>query len=311
MQVEASARRAAPGRQSSSLYLMTWVAVGAFGLGYIGVATTRPDLLGTILPLAEQPQDQANAGRQSGDLTEEMVVLRKWIHDLQHELAATKSSLHEQAVHTSAVLQRIAAAEERFGTLRDVREPTGKVPAPKVQTRAQAPAQVPAQAPVQAQVQASAPTAEAGPRPAQTQAQIQAQPQAWAPEVAGASIPNVRIMNTATAPITTGSVPDATTPGAPTAKSTAVQVAPRAIEIGTAESLDGLRAKWGEIASRNSDVLADAAPRYRLSADGRAAPFTLLAGPFETPADATRACNALRTKGVACRVGGAYTGNTF
>ena len=301
MQVEASGRRATPGRQTSSQYLMSWVAVGAFGLGYIGVATTRPDLLGTILPLAEQPLDQASAGRQPGDLAEEMVVLRKWINDLQHELAATNSSLQEQAVHNSVVLQRIAANEERLGALREVREPTGKGPAPKVQTRAQARVQAPVP------VQASAPAAEAGQRPAQAQVQTPT----WAPEVAGASNPTVRIMNSASVPITTGSVPDTTMPGSPAAKSTPLQVSPRAIEIGTAESLDGLRAKWGEIASRSGDVLADAAPRYRLSADGRAAPFTLLAGPFETPADATRACKALRNKGVACRVGGAYTGNSF
>lgn len=293
MQVEASARRTGPGRQASSLYLTTWVAVAAFGLGYIGVATTRPDLLGTILPLAEQQPDQANAARQSGDLAEEMVVLRKWIHELQHELAAAKSGLYEQTAHNNAILQRLSAAEERLGVLRDVREPAGKVPAAKVQTRAQAPVQ-PLPTPAE---------------PAQKIAQVQ--PQTWTPEVAASSNANVRVLNTATAPITTGSVPETATTGAPAVKASPVPVSPRAIEIGTADSLDGLRAKWGEIAGRNGDVLAEAAPRYRLSADGRSAPFTLLAGPFETPADATRACNALRAKGVACRVGGAYVGNTF
>ncbi len=289
MQVEASARRASQGRQASSLYLMTWVAVAAFGLGYIGVATTRPDLLGTILPLAEQQPDQANTARNSGDLAEEMVVLRKWIHELQHELAATKSGVYEQTANTSAILLRLSAAEERLGALREAREPGGKGPTAKVPTRAQA------------LVQAA---------PAEP-AQKTAQAQTWAPEVAATPLPNVRVVNPATAPITTGSVPDTITPGAPAAKAAPVTVSPRAIEIGSAESLDGLRTKWGEIASRNGDVLADAAPRYRLSADGRSAPFTLLAGPFETAADATRACNALRAKGVACRLGGAYGGNAF
>lgn len=295
MQVEASARRAAPGRQASSLYLISWVAVAAFGLGYIGVATTRPDLLGTILPLAEQQPDQASATRNAGDLAEEMVVLRKWINELQHELAATKSGVYEQTANTNAILLRLTAAEERLGALREVREPTPKGAVAKVLTRAQAPAQA----------------APAPGEPAQKTAQTQTQTQTWAPEVAASSLPNVRVVNPATTPITTGSVPEAASPAVPAAKAPPPPVSPRAIEIGSAESLDGLRAKWGEIASRNADVLADAAPRYRLAADGRSAPFTLLAGPFETSADATRACNALRVKGVACRVGGAFTGNTF
>lgn len=297
MQVEASARRAAQGRQASSLYLISWVAVAAFGLGYIGVATTRPDLLGTILPLADQQPDQASATRNAGDLAEEMVVLRKWINELQHELAATKSGVYEQTANTNAILLRLAAAEERLGALREVREPTPKGAVAKVLTRAQAP------------VQASPTPAEPAQKTAQAQPQTQSQ--AWAPEVAASPLSNVRVVNPATTPITTGSVPEAASPAAPAAKAPPPPVSPRAIEIGSAESLDGLRAKWGEIASRNADVLADAAPRYRLAADGRAAPFTLLAGPFETPADATRACNALRAKGVACRVGGAFTGNAF
>ncbi len=296
MQVEASTQRVVPGRQASSLYLTSWVAVAAFGLGYIGVATTRPDLIGTVLPLAEQQMDQSNAGRQTGDLTEEMVVLRKWVHELQHELAATKSALHEQVSQNSAILQRLSAAEENLGALREVREPAGKQPGGKVQTRAQSPGLGPVQLPFQ--------TAKQQPAPANETTQRTVSSPAWSPEVSAAANTNVRIMNSVAAPIATGSVPDAAA-----AKAPPVPATPRAIEIGTAESLDGLRSKWGEIAGRNGDVLAAAAPRYRLSADGRSAPFTLLAGPFDTPAEATRACNALRAKGVACRLGGAYAGN--
>lgn len=290
MQVEASAARASQGRQASSLYLMTWVAVAAFGLGYIGVATTRPEILGAILPLAEPQQEQATAGRQANDLADEIVSLRKWIHELQHELAATKSTLQEQVAHSSSIVQRLAAAEERLVTLREVREPATKLPPPKVQTRAQAPVPAPAQAASAEQTQKTA--------------------QSWAPENPTNS--NVRVLNTAAAPIATGSVPDpGATPGSPPARAPQAAATPRAIEIGSADSIDDLRSKWGEIAGRNGAVLGAASPRYRLSADGRPQPFTLLAGPFETPADATRACNALRAKGVACRVGGAFAGNAL
>ena len=74
MQVDARASRAGPLRQASSAYLMSWVAMAAFGLGYIGVAATRPDLLGAILPLAEPAQEQVVAGRAAADIADELAT---------------------------------------------------------------------------------------------------------------------------------------------------------------------------------------------------------------------------------------------
>ncbi len=295
MQVEAVAGRSGTGRSAANMYLTSWVAVAAFGLGYIGVAATRPDLLGAILPLAEPASDQTVAGRTSGDLADEIASLRKWVHDLQHELAATKSTLQEQVAHSSAIVQRLAAAEERMGGVRDVRDPAVRTPAPRIQGRALAPA---------------SPGADAAAKTAQA---TQLEPNSGA---------NLKVINGGAVQIATGSVPDvtasaaggtaATTPGfgPPRVAPATPPTGPRAIEIGSGESLEALRSKWSELTGRNGDVLGDLSPRYRLAADGRSAPFTLLAGPFETPADATRTCNALRAKGLACRVG-AYGGNAF
>jgi hypothetical protein len=291
MHVETHAGRAARSRSGASLYLLTWVAVAAFGLGYIGVAATRPEVLGSILPLAEPGSEQGLAGRQAGDLAEELIALRKWVHELQHDLAAARSTMQEQAAHNAAIVQRLAAAEERLGALREVREPAAKAPPVKA-TRAQAPA-----LPIQ--------------QPATTVAQA-AQPAEPASNTA-----NVRILNGAVAPIETGSVPEAKPVPAPPASTSITvtrpapaPVSPRAIEIGSADSLDSLKARWGEIAGRNADVVGSLAPRYRLFSDGRAAPFTLLAGPFDKPEDAARTCNALRAKGVVCRVT-PYGGNAL
>ena len=297
MPVDQRMGRSGQGRPMANIYLMSWVAVAAFGLGYIGVAATRPELLGSFLPLIDQPQEQVVAGRTGADIADELATLRKWMHDLQHDQVATKSALQEQAVATGSLSQRVAAAEERLGTTREVR------------------ADVASRAGVQrlppSRVQAPVPVAQP-PRVAQ------------APPIAGEAATGtggVKVINGGVAPIETGSVPDA----AVTAQVAAAPAVggfgqpkvvaappsgPRAVEIGSSESLDGLRAKWGDLTSRNGDVLADLAPRYRLAADGRQAPFTLLAGPFETPADATRACTVLRAKGVSCRVS-AYGGNAF
>lgn len=240
--------------------------------------------------------------------------MRKWIHELQHELAATKSTVQEQAAQANVVLQRLAAAEERVGAVREVKDtPVKQQLLPKAQTRAQLQGQAQAQAQAAA-TNASPPTGApatglfAGAATSVHTAAAAAGPNAPA---SGAGN-NVRVINPQSAPITTGSVPETgSIPGVPTTKAVQPAVLPRAIEIGSAESLDGLRSQWSEIAGRNGDVLGGTSARYRLSADGRPQPFTLLAGPFDTPADATRACNALKSKGVACRVGGAFAGNAF
>jgi 2-polyprenyl-6-methoxyphenol hydroxylase-like FAD-dependent oxidoreductase len=84
----------------------------------------------------------------------------------------------------------------------------------------------------------------------------------------------------------------------------------RGIEIGNAESLDGLRSQWSQLTSRNGAVLGQLAPRYLIAADGSQSPFKLMAGPFKTTNEAVRACRALRARGVACKVG-RYIGNAF
>ena len=58
----------------------------------------------------------------------------------------------------------------------------------------------------------------------------------------------------------------------------------------------------------NAAALKQLEPRYRISANGSANPFTLLAGPFQSTAEATKACSQLRAGGVACKVSD-YAGN--
>ncbi len=300
MQIETSTGQRPASRPVTSLYLLTWVAVAAFGMGYIGVAATRPDLLGAILPISEPAADQAASAKSAGELTDEIAALRKWVHELQHELAATRSTLQEQVVHSGAIIQRLAAAEERLTTLqevRDVQPPAGRTaPVQRVQTRAQAPVAVP-------------------PRVAQTMPPVTSGRVTSSP-ASSPGLANINIINGAASSIATGSVQDASARTAATApvfgpaKVVPAPANPRAIEIGSGESLDSLRARWGELSSRDSQTLGALSPRYRLAADGRAAPFTLLAGPFNNPAEATKACSALRARGIACRVG-AFGGNSL
>lgn len=274
-----------PAQPRTNRYLLSWMALAAFGIGYIGFASIRPDLLAGVLPLADQNAEQAYGGRNAADLADELITLRKWVNDLQHEMAATKSAVQVQAEQGKSLQQRLSAAEERLPPVREARaEPPGKAAVPTRSARAPA-------TPV-----AAVPAAAA--EPVET---AEAKPTLHS---------NVKVLNQAPASeITTGSVPAPLVPAFGQAKvSPPVAAAVRGIEIADADSLDGLRSRWQSLSSQHAGALKQLEPRYRISASGGGNPFTLLAGPFQSTAEATRACAQLRAGGVACKVSD-YSGN--
>jgi hypothetical protein len=278
--------------KASTAYLYSWGVVAVCGMAYVGVAATRPDLIGSVLPLADQTNDQTFAGRAVADVADELATLRKWVNDMQHELATTRSAMQEQASQQAALVQRLSAAEERLPATREIRaDGTAKALAPRVSRAAQI--LQPAQQQQGVAAAAVRPPAEPAAPPAQV-----------------ADVSNVRVINpVASSPITTGSVAQPPSGGAAAPKTPTVG-GPRGIEIAAADSLDGLRSKWGDLAGRNTDALGELAPRYRLATDGRQSPFTLVAGPFSTPADAARTCAQLKARGIVCRVSD-FSGSAF
>ena len=282
-------------------YLLSWIALAAFAFGYIGVAATRPDLLPGVIPLNDQGGEQLAGARSTGDLADEIASLRKWVNDLQHEMVAAKTSLQNGEQQQHALLQRMTAAEERLSPVREIRADV-----PPARGRA----------------------AEAKPLPVAAVALPPMEPKPEEPTVA-LTASGIKLINGGAASeiVTSSVIPSSAAPSsiaAPSATVTptqafATQVLPskaavvgggiRAIEIADAESLDGLRNRWAAISSQNAAALKRLEPRYRISAaNNSATPFTLLAGPFNSTADAARACAQLRANGVTCRVG-EFAGN--
>ena len=292
MQVGTRMTRSSSARQASNAYLLSWVAVAAGGLAYLAVAGARPDLLSIILPISDQSQDQVIAGRTDPDVADELASLRKWVHDLQHEVAATRSALNDQLVETQVMAQRLAVAEDRLTPVREVRvEAAAKSPLQRLPVR---------------------PSAKTEPPRAALPAASPPQEVAAAPPSSG---PAVKVINAETpSPIVTGSLPATSGKALGGFGQTKVVAAPpgrpRGILIGSSESLENLRARWAELSTSNAGDLRELTPRYRLATDGRQAPFALLAGPFGTNDDAQRTCANLKAKGVACRVSD-YSGSAF
>ena len=300
-----------PRRRSAwSGYLYSWSMLALGSAGYLGVIALKPELITGLIPAADRgaATDLAGGHRSAADVAEEIVTLRRWVNDLQHELSATKSAVKAQADQGQTLAQRIAATEQRVPQ---------SAPAPVRETRAEqaavvkqvAAAAIPQPAPIPAPAHLPVPVPEA----VASQAAVPAQ--------------RVKILNspppppaTAATPIVTGSVnPPAPAPlpqtpaAAPisTFSTPKVVTAPAgnaSIEIASADSLDALREQWQALSNQNAAVLKRTAPRYKIATGAGANPFTLLAGPYANAAEAARACAALRAKGVTCRVGD-YVGN--
>jgi len=88
--------------------------------------------------------------------------------------------------------------------------------------------------------------------------------------------------------VRTGSIPEPTSARHPTG-----------LLIASGPSLESIRLSWNVLSQNHGAVLGSLEPRVLPSSDGSA--FNLIAGPFSSDADATKACTALKARGVGCR----------
>lgn len=290
MQASNPGSQAAPASRSAggnlSTYVATWVLLAASGLAYLGVVAARPDLVGAV------SGDSVASGSHAADLSEQLAQARSWARDLEVELGEARRQLSAERERLAQIEVDMVGAEIKRSRLAQ---------APEAGAASTGPAD-----------KSGRPGYELPLPPSIAEA-------LHSGDATGSGAAGVRIVNSAPAapkasPIVTGAIEGAKDRAAPAATGSGAAAvafgAPKVvaavpssgIEIGAAESLDGLRESWATIANGNVDVLRRAAPRYRISADGRAKPFTLIAGPFATPAEASKACASLRARGVPCRV---------
>jgi len=78
---------------------------------------------------------------------------------------------------------------------------------------------------------------------------------------------------------------------------------PFAVQLASGGSIDTLRFNWSILTEQHGDTLRSLQPRVTSSATPDAGPiYDLQAGPFKTAADARKACKALASRGVDCKV---------
>jgi hypothetical protein len=286
-------RRAA--RRSISGYLVFWVLLATAALGYLGLAATRPDVIvARLSPGAQQTAEPTAADRRTSELADELVNLRRWLTDLQREFAETRATVVQQASTEKSLVDKVATIEDRLSAHVSNGEWASGDQAAKSKS---------AVSPGTEQVLKAMAGGSAEPRTELAPARTAASAEQVARKASGA------------APIATGAIPSPAAAERPIAFGPAkVTPAPAGralgIELTGAESLEALRSSWDQLARQHDQVLQRLTPRYRTALQGEEQPLRLVAGPFASQAEASRACAALRSKQVACRIG-AFTGNAL
>ena len=298
MKLEASAQPPPlrPARRSIGGYLVFWVLLAIAAVGYLAVVATRPDLIVARLSLGEQQIAEPAADRRTAELADELLVLRRWLTDLQRDFAETRATVIQQAGTDRSLADKVATIEDRLAAQ-----------ATKGETvKAESPAPDRA-APTKTNVSLGTEQV------LRAMAEIPAERRAdQAPPAAAPKAAPVREA-APTAPIATGALPPpASRPIAfgPAKVAPAPALRTLGIELTGAESIEALRVGWDQLARQHNQVLRGLTARYRTAVQGEEQPLRLVAGPFASQADANRACTQLRSKQIACRVG-AFTGNAL
>lgn len=281
-----TARR--PAKSGSTLYVSSWVAIGIGSLAYLATISYAPQTLGSAGLFGAQADgfavaDTRPSPQQSAvDTGRETMILRGWVRDLQGELTSTKTELQTQRERADMLASELAAARDEARAV-DTSE-------------RQAPA---ASSVVTGSIPVKTVTVPVTPQPAAAKPPSKAVVTAK-PKAAPAAVPQKTAVRTPPPPPPVKFSAPVVKPSGP----------PAAVEIASADTLDGLRSSWTILSATNSRVLGRLQPRYVIRADGSAAPFSLLAGPFADTAQAQRACAQLRSRRVNCRVS-TFAGNAM
>jgi hypothetical protein len=306
MKLEASAQPppVRPARRISG-YLVFWVLLATAAVGYLAVAAMKPDLIvARLAPGSEQQLAEPSAAdRRTSELADELLMLRRWLTDLQRDFAETRATVLQHASTERSLADKVATIEDRLAA-QDT-----KAEAPRAEAGApERPAGTKSSASLSTEQVLKAMSAPETPPPAPPAQKMAAAPKPTPPAPATSKAPAVRDATPA-APISTGTIP--ATPPPASAKATAP--APQrtlGIELSGGESLEALRSGWDQLSRQHTQTLRGLSARYRTAVQGEEQPLRLVAGPFANQADANRVCAELRSKQVACRIG-AFTGNAL
>jgi SPOR domain len=255
--------RQRPKRQSGR-YTAVWAGAGVLAAAYVGVVLVGQEPIGAIANRwSAQDRDTAEMAAALARTQSEVAQLQRSVGSLEADMGRVKTQSVQAETREQAAAARIDAVETRVERISaQIAQVFAKAVPPQKGTLAQvAAAPRPTGAPIET---GALPVKDAAPPLAQ-QRELAAARRAPAPAEASG-----------------------TTPAAPAA----------AILLARGPSLDALRLSWSLLNERHKSSLGSLEPRVVTPEPGT---HQLVAGPFASIADATKACATLKSRGVSCQ----------
>jgi hypothetical protein len=259
----------APSGRFIRAYLTTWGLLAAAGLIYLASLAWNPDLF----PPVQQTTEPDPGLQAATKALAEIGTVRRTVTEMQGDIGRIRSTVEQQAVEGRASQTRLTALEERVTTL---------AAAPPAETIAQAAARA------DKRKAAAEPPRAAAARIISVPESLGAAPPSARPDepAAAAEQPRAEAPKTKAPKIETGSIGPAITFGEP-------EVTPArqafAVQLAAGPSLDALRLSWSLLRERHGGALATLQPRF-VPPRAEGGPYRLLAGPFQSKAEADKAC---------------------
>jgi hypothetical protein len=315
-----------------TIYIFAWMALAAGALSYLVLAATNPRIARRILPV------QTAAGAAGTDLSRiqakldtEVRALHRTVAKLDARVTDVQSTVSDNARTVAEIAKKIeTAAAPITAATQPQTSPITLGSVRSVATTTERP---------QPPAQAGRRNSKLPPLPTRVvRRQIRRPPTRQTTVATGSpAVPNIINRNQPATDVTTGSLPPqqpqpstpepakhtnpapvaAPQPVTPPQQQNArVQfgapivrppVAPAAVTLARALSLNELQATWEKLVSSHPALLGGLQPRY---SQDRSGAYILLAGPLDDHTHAGRLCQALRSSGVGCGIN-TYTGNAL
>jgi cell division protein FtsN len=264
-----------PSRRFIKAYLFAWGLLAAGGLTYLGTLAWQPDWLSPPPPrpqvVAEPEPDPAL--RMATRAIAEIRDVRRSVGDVQRTVGEIKDTLDQNAADNRAVHTRLTAIEGRVS----------EIAAQETVPVAAAPVAAP---PKQKTAEKTQHKIVAAPKSSETQAATRVLSATMSvPDQAAKPAPEP-----AARAIETGSIKQAPIAfGEPVVTRSSTNFA---IQLGAGRSLDALKLSWSLLLDQHGDALQSLEPRL-IAPRTEGTSYRLVAGPFDTRAEAEKVCAAM------------------
>jgi SPOR domain len=263
-------------------YLFVWGLLAAGGLTYLATLVWQPDWLSPPprrMSVAEAEPDSPL--RLANRAIAEVRDVRRSVGDVQRSLGEVREALDRNISDEKMTQTRLSALEGRVTDMAAGQPPPPVAAAPAATAGKQKAVERPQP---KAPAAAAAPkTAEKGAEPApatRVMSAIMAVPDQPEKPAAEPPAPVIETGSIAAAPITFGE---------PVVTRASTNFA---VQLGAGRSLEAIKLNWSLLLDQHGDALSPLQPRV-IAPRGEGGSYRLVAGPFETRADADKVCAAL------------------